>query len=884
MDLDLGALRWRSLGWRGYVALALTLVLFFVSPWYVALFFPPASTFASLGATLVSIIALRYIARTADSGDALLAGGDVTGAAATIGSIDGAATGKSGEASLGDTVHAVPSSLADSFTWSSPVVWVALFAGYTLLTNLWAASLIGSLPVTLMQISALFLFLLLWQHAGKIAPLVIPLLSLLAVALYIYGVGGALHWWPSLDAIYGKKELASVFQYHNTFGAVELALGVLGFMGGMGYRRWQWNIAGALGFIISMAAVLASASRVAWVLAPIAYILALVIVVRIKKSIWPLATELLLGIAGVGAALLGVKAIDTQQVKYIVAAFALAFVASVALAYFDKWVADKVLPQQYVRGGIAALVVIVIAAVYKLGSHVAAHSGIVARLQSISIHSVSLQERFYYYKNALPMWLNAPLFGAGGGAWSAKFQAFQTLPYWSRQVHSYFLDQLLNGGIIGFLLFMAALLLIAWRILQALRTNPGDPRRLGVAGLFIAAGVMLAHSAADFDFAFGLYQYLFWGMLGLSGAWLPIRRRVPAAVAADGATTQISAAAAALSPPTVAMATAAPAGGQVPAPHDVTAVTSAKRLAVKQAGLERAKIVWSRIGVGAIVGVGAISTVLCASLVTDQVLSQWAAKAGALGQGSYPLLSAAAAVAPYDPHVQLSLAAYYLQTSQSSGQTSLASSAWQAAQQAVADAPWDPAVQTQAAILAYELHHPRTAVNWAGRAVYTGPFNSTAYSNLMGLTMWYGTGQLPVNRAQGIATLHQVLSLYSEFQARKHVMNATLFPNEILMHRDASMQVYLGTAEYLLGHYRKSLSVMNPLLRTNRDQAAIYLYEINTVLDNAHLHPGKPSAQMKAYLANLQSNQGSALEYKYLQGLQSPPQSPPAKGAGKKKK
>jgi len=171
-------------------------------------------------------------------------------------------------------------------------------------------------------------------------------------------------------------------------------------------------------------------------------------------------------------------------------------------------------------------------------------------------------------------------------------------------------------------------------------------------------------------------------------------------------------------------------------------------------------------------------------------------------------------------------------------------------------------VQTSAALIAYQLGNDPLAVQWAQKSYADGRFNETYLRNLLGISMWYGAQQMKQNPAFGRQELEHVLQLYAAYHASESVINQKLFPDSTPLTEDASMQVYIGTADYLLHHYKESLAVMNPLLTADRDQAAVALYMIDTVLDDAALH--QTTKTSKAYLTQILSQSAIAQEYNFL--------------------
>ncbi len=752
---------------RTMIAIVLLFAVILVAPWFTGLFFLPASAFVAAAVLLLSLIVFRFKGR--------------------------------------------------SWGVADPRTFAMVLAFYIALSTLWSASLITSIPINVVQISALLFFVIMVDYAKHVRKAAVYAILLIGVALYFFGMGAAFSWWPAVQAVYDGNMLASVFQYHNTFAAIELAIGVIGYLYGMSHRRWWLNALGALSFVLSLSAVLGSQSRTVWVLMVFALVAVLIIRAVVNRSVWSAITGILLIIVGVASGLLAIQALTHIKPWDFVLSTVIAVVASFALALWDRWILQKKVSKKGIYAGAIVFLVLVALALYKLRAHLFSGSGSVStRLQSITFHSISLQERFYYYKNALHMWMNAPIFGSSGGTWTAKFQAFQTLPYWSEQVHSSFFDQLLNFGVFGFLLTLVLIALCVWGMVKAVRNTHDRKELLLIASYIVAVTVLSLHSLLDFDFAYGYFQYLFVIFLAF---------------------------AAHVAPDTEAQA------------KQLERTKTSDRSTVISRGL---------LTTGTVL-VAVLAFTLSLSIASAQAILGQSSTTVAPVSNNASTLQAALQVAPYNPSLQIADAQQMMQTAQATQNRSLYAKAWQHIQTAHALAPWDPALQTQAAVMAYELGQGSTAVAWAQEAHQDGAFNTPAFRNLLGLSLWTAAAQLKTNPVVSRSMLQQVLSQYQAFEVKSKDVNMHLFPDSVVMTMDASMQVYAATADYLLGDYAQSLKVMTPLSTTNRDIAAVSLYETDKVLDDAALHQTGKIDQL--LLKQLSANPSAMQQYNYLKSL-----------------
>ncbi|MDG0810869.1 O-antigen ligase family protein [Cohnella rhizosphaerae] len=125
--------------------------------------------------------------------------------------------------------------------------------------------------------------------------------------------------------------------------------------------------------------------------------------------------------------------------------------------------------------------------------------------------------RALYYKDALRMFADRPLFGAGGETWRMQVGLYQSAPYIGNEVHSGYLEALIDTGALGFaalLAMLAGFAVILWR-------------RQGTGRVWGPAAVLALHAGVDFDWSYAYIWLLllFWLALHLS---LPAREPAPA--------------------------------------------------------------------------------------------------------------------------------------------------------------------------------------------------------------------------------------------------------------------------------------------------------------------------------------------------------------------
>jgi len=129
------------------------------------------------------------------------------------------------------------------------------------------------------------------------------------------------------------------------------------------------------------------------------------------------------------------------------------------------------------------------------------------RIENISVGTQTVQERWAFYSDALKIFADYPLLGAGGGGWKALFQSYQSYPYVSTNVHNFYLQHLVETGIIGFVFFVLLIGVVLAAYIRFLYRHyrSGQDFHYQSFALFAFACGILGHSLIDFDMK---YVYL----------------------------------------------------------------------------------------------------------------------------------------------------------------------------------------------------------------------------------------------------------------------------------------------------------------------------------------------------------------------------------------
>ncbi|OAB45844.1 O-antigen ligase family protein [Paenibacillus antarcticus] len=284
--------------------------------------------------------------------------------------------------------------------------------------------------------------------------------------------------------------LAGMIQYPNTFGAIMAAflmerLFALAPLAKQRPSRWR-VLVGILPLAPYTAALLLSESRGAWLAAGVA--LAAGLVIERQRLMPPLV---LAAAPCFGAALLYRQLAEVQlaPVPWPSLLWLGGLWAGSMLAGLGLW---RLCQSRHPR----SITTMLFAASLWTGSCITVWFTVVDR---ITANYGTVSARWIIYQDAWRLIQQAPWLGQGGYTWRMSYPKIQSQPYVGSEVHSGYLDVLLNTGIVGFLTVVFMLIGIGWILYKQYRV------------LVPAYLVLVLHAAVDFDWSFGLVWILiFW--------------------------------------------------------------------------------------------------------------------------------------------------------------------------------------------------------------------------------------------------------------------------------------------------------------------------------------------------------------------------------------
>lgn len=378
-------------------------------------------------------------------------------------------------------------------------------------------------------------------------------LGVLAIAYLIVGFGllnwlgswklaGSLTGWFT-DAVAGGRygdavmtdsnglRLTSVFQYANTYAAFLMAFLFVALFALIRSRTWYGQLLHGFMLVPFIVSLLLTLSRGGLVLLPVVFILLLLFLKPVQQILWIIN----LGLAGVMALLI------TNPVTRLGLELNTAFTSSAALQgwgyllgasacaaalcwvvqhYLAPWLyrkLSKVESRRWSGIWIPAVSVagVVLIAFLFIGTSARniLPANIGTRLENINFRQHSVLERFTFYKDAMKVVKDYPVLGAGGGGWASLYEHYQNNPYLSRQVHNFFLQYLIEVGILGFIIFMGFILFIFYKYIRGYLKRENDDYNNGFFYLIIALSI-LVHSLLDFNMSYAFMGIMVFLSLG----------------------------------------------------------------------------------------------------------------------------------------------------------------------------------------------------------------------------------------------------------------------------------------------------------------------------------------------------------------------------------
>lgn len=453
--------------------------------------------------------------------------------------------------------------LEDQQDWMA--VWVLLLPITYVLSLFGAASHSLAINMVIIQSTYAIMFIVgLFLLRDKLANKVIQI-AIMTIAYIIVGFGllnwfgqgklaGKLVGWFSngiLNGIYTHAvmsdsnglRLTSVFQYANTYAAFLMAFLFAAVFFLIKSRKWYGQVIHAFMLVPIIVSILLTLSRGGLVMLPVVFVLLLLFLKPAKQILWVVYCAL----AG-GASLvisktvtdLGLQLNTTYDGGEAAKGWAYLIVTSAIVALL-AWVIQKFIAPRLERSleswsnrtlaslwiPLVSVLVVGLIAFLLIGTSARniLPDNVSTRLENINFQQHSVLERITFYKDAIKVVKDYPVLGAGGGAWSVLYEKYQNNPYTSRQAHNFFLQYLVEVGILGFIVFMAFLIFIFYKYIRGYIRATEEGKESHFLYLILALSILL-HSILDFNMSYvfiGILVYLCLGGMAAVMETKPLR-------------------------------------------------------------------------------------------------------------------------------------------------------------------------------------------------------------------------------------------------------------------------------------------------------------------------------------------------------------------------
>ncbi|AIQ65805.1 polymerase [Paenibacillus stellifer] len=359
--------------------------------------------------------------------------------------------------------------------------------------------------------------------------------------------GGVVGWFSNtvkagkyLDAVMTDSNglrLTSIFQYANTYAAFLMAFLFVAVFALIRAKKWYGTVTHGFMLVPIIVSLLLTLSRGGLVMLPVVFVLLLLFQKPSRQILWIIhlivaavvSLAVINKVTSIGERLAAVPDASAAVEGWAWLLIASAITAAISWAvqrFAAPWL-DKRLEGWSTRKlsnlwlPIGATVLVAIAAFLLIGTSVRSilPANIETRLENINFQQHSVLERFTFYKDAVKVAKDYPILGAGGGGWAALYEKYQNNPYTSRQAHNFFLQYLIEVGILGFIVFMGFILFVFYKYIKGyIRNKDQDDFNNGFFYLIIALSILL-HSVLDFNMSYAFMGLLvFIGLAGMAEA------------------------------------------------------------------------------------------------------------------------------------------------------------------------------------------------------------------------------------------------------------------------------------------------------------------------------------------------------------------------------
>lgn len=332
--------------------------------------------------------------------------------------------------------------------------------------------------------------------------------------------------WGYIDyplALFGDR-FASVLEYANTFASLVGAFIVGGLVGLTKRVNTLWLMIYGSPMIMLMIAFLMAESRGGMIAFACGWFLVLFFLTWKEQILYASYTVLMMILSVWGYVSYGSMRYEENPTMIILMLLFLTFLFVMIIFVIQNWFiknvelhAQQIPANLFLPIGIIffSLVMFVSQSRDKIVSVLPEQLQI--RLSTINLNQHSVQERLALYKDAFQMWQDRFFFGGGGGTWEALFESYKSLPYYTTDPHNYYVNILLEVGLIGALFVFGFLTYVIMRGIWTFYSldNEGKEQFKNMLPVIVIAIMLLVHVVIDFNMSIGTYSLFVFSLLAL---------------------------------------------------------------------------------------------------------------------------------------------------------------------------------------------------------------------------------------------------------------------------------------------------------------------------------------------------------------------------------
>ncbi|WP_418791082.1 O-antigen ligase family protein [Phosphitispora sp. TUW77] len=395
--------------------------------------------------------------------------------------------------------------------------WIGLIAAY-ILSNFVAFNQRAALEGALRVFNFFVIYWLLAYTVTNIREIKAALLVLFAAGIGVAFAGlGTAYGTFLFNGAYDKGLILSTLQYHNAAAIFLIGCGIIGFyLAAVLDKVWMRVLAGGLNYIV-IATAYGAGSRGAMLVFPVG--LLLMIVGMPKDYRFRTFLSFLAVLIPFAITAKQVLSFETHSQAYywywLLAGFIIGCFCQYIIEVILKVSAKK---RKKLITGIGILITIAVVGLILVQGQKLMPASIANRLSNISLEDLSVVERFYFYRDAFEVVKDNPILGVGGGGWNSAYTGYQSLLYYTTEVHSHPLQVWVEAGTLGILFYVLIWIGLLITLYRIIRKAESPEYRAAACVSGAAALTVSMHSVIDFSLSLGAVAILMWALVGLTRA------------------------------------------------------------------------------------------------------------------------------------------------------------------------------------------------------------------------------------------------------------------------------------------------------------------------------------------------------------------------------